>query len=169
MAKIHLLEGPVGAGKSTYGKQLSERIGAVNINLDAWMAELFMQDRPNTDTFPWYLERKKRCLEQIWKTAVSILNTGSDVILELGLIQQTSRTVFYSQVDSTNHKLTIYVLDVSRKTRLKRVQERNLTKSDTFSMEVSDEIFHIASDMWEPMNDTEYSQRTIIDVSTSKK
>jgi len=169
MAKIHLLEGPVGAGKSTYGIKLSKQINAAHLNLDDWMATLFMQDRPSIDTLSWYLARKERCLEQIWKTAKNILNTGSDVILDLGLIQKANRTQFYQKVDASEYGLTVYVLDIDREIRLKRVQARNLARSHTFSMEVSDEIFHIASDLWEPLDDIEYTQRNIMDISTSEK
>ncbi len=65
MARIHLIEGPVGAGKSTFAATLSERHAAPHLCLDGWMATLFGPDRPSAGVLDWYMERKDRCLEQI--------------------------------------------------------------------------------------------------------
>lgn len=54
---LHLVIGPVGAGKSTFARELAKENSAVHLDLDAWMAVLFAADRPATDTMPWYLER----------------------------------------------------------------------------------------------------------------
>lgn len=44
MARLHLIVGPVGAGKSTFGRKLSRDVGAVRLTLDEWMATLFGDD-----------------------------------------------------------------------------------------------------------------------------
>lgn len=36
MAKILLIEGPVGAGKSTFAAKLSKELAAPSLRLDAW-------------------------------------------------------------------------------------------------------------------------------------
>lgn len=66
MAVIHLIVGPVGAGKSTFGLALSRERAALRLTLDEWMAELFRPDRPETGLVAWYVERADRCIEQIW-------------------------------------------------------------------------------------------------------
>ena len=83
--RIHLVIGPVGAGKSTFVRHLVQQHRAVPLNLDDWMATLFSPDRPDlpgADVMAWYVPRTLRCLEQIWKTAEAVLNAGSDVVLE---------------------------------------------------------------------------------------
>ncbi|MEJ2681019.1 MAG: AAA family ATPase, partial [Gammaproteobacteria bacterium] len=85
MSKIYLVEGPVGSGKSTFAEQQALEINAPHINLDSWMVNLFRPDRPTSGTMEWYIERKERCIEQIWLVAKSILDANFDVILELGL------------------------------------------------------------------------------------
>ena len=52
MARIHLIEGPVGAGKSTFAAQLSGTYAAPHLALDDWMATLFVPDRPDGDIMP---------------------------------------------------------------------------------------------------------------------
>lgn len=162
MSKVYLVEGPVGAGKSTYSAKLSEKIKAPHYNLDAWMARLFSPDRPSTGTLPWYIERKERCVEQIWDTAKRNLDANCDVILELGLVQQDSRQAMYRRIEDSGHTVVVHVLDVPREVRRERVQFRNVEQGDTFSMVVPDEIFEMASDMWEEPQDVECDDYEVV-------
>lgn len=165
MSKIYLVEGPVGAGKSTYSEGLSQRIKAPHLNLDSWMARLFRPDRPATGTIEWYVERKERCIEQIWDVALGTLESGCDVILELGLVQYASRQAMYKRAEESGHNIVVYVLDAPRQERRERVRSRNIEKGNTFSMEIPDAIFEIASDMWEEPNDIECDKYEVIFVS----
>ncbi len=121
MARMHLVEGPVGAGKSTFAASLRARHDAPHLALDAWMATLFGPDRPATGWVDWYLERKDRCLEQIWAVTRQVLESGGDVVLELGLVQRRSRESLYSRVDAEAYEMTVYVLDAPREVRRERV------------------------------------------------
>ena len=161
MARLHLVLGPVGAGKSTFAIQLSERHGALRLTLDEWMATLFSPDRPETGLVEWYTERADRCIDQIWKLASQLIGMGSDVVLEIGLIKQRDRLRFYERVDDAGYELTIYVLDLPRDVRRQRVLERNQKRGDTFSSEVPPHIFELASDMWQPLDDAECRGRDV--------
>jgi predicted kinase len=161
VARIHLIEGPVGAGKSTFAAQLHERHAAPRLILDDWMATLFRPDRPGSGVMEWYGERKDRSIDQIWKVACDIVEAGHDVVLELGLVQQSLRQQFYDRVDAAGYDLTVYVLDASREARRDRVRQRNRDKGDTYSMDVPDVFFEIASDMWQPLDDWECEDRDV--------
>ncbi|PND38939.1 bleomycin resistance protein [Paucibacter aquatile] len=150
MAQVHLIEGPVGAGKSTYARGLELQGQGVHIALDAWFAALFSPDRPAEHWLPWYLERKDRLLRLIWAHAEHLLDSGHDVILELGLIQRAARLPFCRQVIAAGHPLCIHVLDAPTELRRERVQRRNAEQGPTFSMVVPDAIFDMASQLWEP-------------------
>ncbi len=166
MAIILLIEGPVGAGKSTLALQISKDNNAPRLILDDWIVTLFSPDRPSNGVVEWYIERKSRCIDQIWKIACDILGTGSDVVLELGLIQQSHRERFYDRVDATGHSMKIYVLDAPREVRKGRVQQRNFMKGETYSMEVSDQIFDMADAMWESIDETECRNYEVELIST---
>lgn len=166
MAGIHLIEGPVGAGKSTWAAQLTQRHTAPRLILDDWMATLFKPDRPATGVMEWYAERKDRCIEQIWKVACSLIDAGTDVVLELGLVQQSIRQQFFDRADAAGYNLTVYVLDASRETRRARVRQRNREQGPTFAMEVPDAFFEVASDMWQPFEDFECEGRDVRFIST---
>src|SRR5690606_18269563 len=71
--RVHLVVGPVGAGKSTFARRLARARAAIYLALDEWMAVLFRPDRPEGDIASWYAERAARCVEQIWRVARGML------------------------------------------------------------------------------------------------
>lgn len=161
MARLHIIEGPVGAGKTTFARQLSRRHGTPALVLDDWMVTLFRPDRPDEDLWRWYAERKERCIEQIWTTASGLLDTGNDAIVELGLVHRDDRLSIYRRAEAEPYDYTVYVLDVPVAERRERVRTRNVEKGPTFSMEVPDAVFDMASEMWEPFDSAECAGRDV--------
>jgi predicted kinase len=166
MPKIHLIEGPVGAGKSTFALSLSARVGGVHIALDAWFARLFSPDRPSTELMPWYIERKARLLDHIWNHAQALLACGIPPVLELGLVQRRSREDFYVRARDAGVDLALYLLVASREVRRERVMRRNVEKGPTFSMIVPPPFFEMASDVWEEPDELEIAEHRIERIST---
>lgn len=166
MPRLHLVIGPVGAGKSTYALQLARDHNAVRLTLDEWMARLFSPDRPDGDITAWYVERAARCVEQIWQLARGLLAAGVDVILEIGLIQRRDRQRLYRRVDEAGLDLRVHALDADRQLRRERVERRNADRGQTFSMVVPPHIFDLASDLWEPPDAAESSARDIQHIRT---
>ncbi len=161
IAIAHLIEGPVGAGKSTFAAKQALTHSAPHLNLDEWMVTLFAPDRPQEDFMPWYAARKSRCIQQIWDVACAILDSGSDVILELGLVQLADREDFYRRVDGTDYDVRIYLLDTPLAVRRQRVRQRNEQQGDTYKMAVSDEIFELANSFWQAPSEQECRERDI--------
>lgn len=159
VGRIHLVLGPVGAGKSTFVRDLCRERQAVRLVLDEWMTTLFRSDRPETGVMEWYVARTERCIEQIWRVALDAVEVGVDVVLEIGLIRRFERDSFFSRVDAAALDVTVYLLDAPRDVRRARVERRNRERGDTFSMEVPPEIFELCSDLWEPVADSELDGR----------
>lgn len=126
---------------------------------------LFSSDRPAGDFVPWYIQRKERLLALIWSHSRRILASGTDVILELGLIQQQSRVAFCRQVQDEGFELVVYVLDAPLEERRDRVQRRNAEKGSTFAMVVPDDVFEMASKLWEAPDEVECNECAIEFVS----
>ena len=164
-SQLHLIEGPVGAGKSTYAGRLALELRAAHMDLDDWMVRLFSPDRPADDFVAWYQERKRRCLEQIWVVSQDLIEKGQSVVLELGLVQRVDREEFYARADGAGIELSIYLLDAPKDVRWQRVQRRNAEQGATFKMAVSEEIFQIANAAWQPPDDAEIQARGIAEVS----
>jgi predicted kinase len=166
MATLHLVEGPVGAGKSTFAQKLSQSLRAPHLDLDEWMVTLFSPDRRSTEFMAWYSDRKSRCVQQIWNVACDLLDTGTSTILELGLVRLADRDDFYRRVDATDYDLRVYLLDTPLAQRRQRVRQRNMEKSGSYKMEVSEEIFDLANGFWEEPTEAECLERHIEIVST---
>ncbi len=155
MPMVHLIEGPVGAGKSTFALDLSSRVQGVHIALDEWFVRLFSPDRPASDVFPWYVQRKDRLLELIWAHSRRLLAADRDVVLELGLIHRQPRIEFCRRVLAEGFDLLVHVLDAPLEVRRERVQRRNREGGPTFFMNVPDPVFDLASRLWEPPDEDE--------------
>lgn len=131
------------------------------------MAVLFSPDRPDTGVFAWYGERTARCIEQIWQLSESLVELDRDVVLEIGLIRREERERFYQRLESRQLDYTVYVVDAPREIRRERVQRRNDERGDTFSMVVPDDIFEMASDLWEPPDEDEARGRKFSFITSS--
>lgn len=161
MHTVFLVEGPVGAGKSTFARELAARRAGVHIALDAWFARLYSPDRPAADVVAWYLERKDRLLDLLWRHGVALAEVKIPVVLELGLIQREARRDIYERARAQQIALKVVVLDAPWATRRERVMRRNQERGPTFSMVVPDHVFEIASRMWEPPDAAEAAAQEI--------
>ncbi|MCR9139763.1 MAG: ATP-binding protein [Alphaproteobacteria bacterium] len=161
MARLHIIEGPVGAGKTTFAAHLSRQCNTPALVLDEWMVTLFRPDRPADDLWRWYAERKQRCIEQIWRVVCGLMDTGNDAIVELGLVQRRDRIDLYRRAESGPYEYVVHVLDAPVAVRRDRVRNRNLERGPTFSMDVPDAVFEMASEMWEPFDSAECTGRNV--------
>jgi predicted kinase len=161
MPSLFLIEGPVGAGKSTYARELVLRTGGVHVPLDEWFVRLFSPDRPATDVIAWYVARKQRLYDHIWQHALALLAAGTAPILELGLVQRQMRTDFYRRAHDAGVDVQVHLLDAPRALRRARVAQRNAEQGPTFSMVVPESVFEMASDMWEEPDDAELAGNRI--------
>lgn len=161
MAVLHIIEGPVGAGKTTLANHMGHDLKTPPLILDAWFMTLFRPDRPQDDLWEWYADRKQRCIAQITDMAVGLMAAGHDAIVELGLIRRDGRMAYYAQIEALNLPYMVHVLDAPLDVRQARVRKRNDAQGKTFAMQVSDEIFATASQMWEPPDAAECVGRDV--------
>lgn len=153
---IHLIEGPIGAGKPTFSAQRSSLHNAPHLILDECMVTLFSPDRPPHIFLEWYSARKSRCVQKMWEVTCELLSNGVSVILELGLVQVADREDFYRRVDGSEYELRVYLVDTPVELRRQRVRMRNSQKRGTYKMEVPDEIFELAIGFWQDPTETEH-------------
>lgn len=163
-ARIHLIVGPVGAGKSTFARGMMARQSSTFLDLDAWTVRLYGEDpRPSENVLAWYLERRERVRALLWDTTLDILASGADVLLELGLVSQAERQTFYAKALEEDLKLTVYCVDAPRDVRHRRVAQRN-SSGEKYVQVVPMEFFERASDAWEPPSDAERRAVSMIDI-----
>jgi len=157
MPTIHIVFGPLGAGKTTYAKQLSNVENAVCFSIDPWMVDLFGPELPTPLNFQWVMERVKRCEGRIWLTAKEVALRGGHVVLDLGFLKIANREEFIQLAKQAGFETKIYFVHASRETRRERVMDRNKNKGDTFSLEVSPDMFDFMDSQFETATQDELS------------
>jgi predicted kinase len=161
MTTVHLIYGPVGSGKTTFGRAFAAERAAHFFCLDEWMATLFMMDAPAPITLEWALPRTQRCERQIWAVARQALALGTDVVLELGFFTREQRTRICELVAGAGFAIETHVLEVPREVRRERVRLRN-QGSATYTVEVDDAMFDWAEGYYEPLDDRELARAHVI-------
>ena len=152
MATAHLIFGRVGAGKTTYGRQLATQRGGLFFCLDEWMANLYMMDAPVPITLDWALPRTERAEVQILAVVHQALALGIDVVLELGFFRRAQRDRARAAI--TGGAIAVHVVEAPVEVRRERVRERN-RGSATLTVEVDDAMFDWAEQYFEDIADDE--------------
>ena len=87
MARVYLLHGLPGTGKSTYARRLERENGAVILSHDAVMRRLFGADPPSE-----VFEKMRAPVEDLlWESAEAFLAHGVDVVFDNGYWTRASR------------------------------------------------------------------------------
>jgi predicted kinase len=149
-ALIHLICGSTGAGKTTYAREVSTRIGGVHFSIDEWMAALFWMDNPNPTDPAWAIERVERCMIQIWATATQVAARGVPCILDFGFGMAELRARFAGLAHDAGLSLQLHVLDIPAEERWRRVQSRNADGSGQLAFAITREMFDFVETMWQP-------------------
>ncbi len=149
MAKIHLICGPVGAGKTTFAAKLSDETGAIHFAIDEWMTSLFTPDLDGDIEYDWAMTRIGRAEGLIWSHVRQLMKINVDAVLDLGLLQLVHRQKFYDLAQEDGFDICLYLVDADRETRWQRVEGRNRDKGATYSMEVDRGMFDFCENLFE--------------------
>jgi len=148
-ATLHVIFGPSGAGKTVYAHSFARREKAVAFVLDEWMAQLFAPDMPQPIEYEWMIERVQRCEAQIWSVAAGVLATGTDVILDIGLMRREDRARVREIAEGGGLPLQFHFVTAPVEVRRARVAERNVVKGENFAIEVLPEHFDFIEGVFE--------------------
>lgn len=158
----HLIFGPTAAGKSTYAKKLANENNAIRFAVDEWMHALFADDKPEKMDMSWVMPRVVRCQTRIWSTCLQILASGTDVVLELGLLREKDRDRMKSLVEEAGFKVSFSFVDADLEVRKQRVLQRNLEKGETYSFDVTPAMFDAIELYFERPNEKELGRSLAI-------
>lgn len=147
---VHLICGPLGAGKTTVAWRLSEQQRAVRFSLDEWVMQLFGSEAPEPMRFEWWAERCERCRQRIWSVCEALLARDVDVILDFGLPSLAQREHWRALALQLGAAVQLHVVTSDPALRWQRVQERNRRESVTFALVVTESMFAGSETWWEP-------------------
>lgn len=161
MSTIHIVYGEQGAGKTTYALQLASKEQGTGFSIDEWMGELFGPDLSQPLDFAWIMERVKRCEQRIWKTAAAIAKNGNNIILDLGFMKANDRARFSLLAKEQDLAVQLHFVTAPQHLRRHRVSSRNASKNETFSFEVTPQMFDFMETQFEPPSNKELSKSII--------
>ena len=148
-ATIHMICGSTGAGKTTAARRIGKAEAAALFSIDAWMMGLFGADAPSALTPGWIGPRVRRCEDQIAQVAFEIGALGTSSVLDLGFQGKAQRRRWAEMAATSGLAVKVHVLDVSAVERWRRVEARNATPGDTYSLKVSRPMFDYIETTWE--------------------
>jgi len=155
MARLVLVCGPTGVGKTTYSLSLAKEIEAIKFSIDPWMQTLFSKDMTSLD-FTWMMERVGRCYEQIWQVAEQILVIDGNVILDLGFTTKEQRELFSNRAKALGINAEVHYLDAPKETRKHRIDKRNTEKDPSvYTFKVTDMMFDFMEPRFEIPDENE--------------
>lgn len=150
MPVVHLICGPIGAGKTTVAWRLAEQHRAVRFSLDEWVMELFGKEAPDPMRFEWWAERCERCRQRMWSVCEALLARDVDVILDFGLPSLEQREHWRALALQRGAGVHLHVVTADAAVRWQRVQVRNGRESVTFALVVTQSMFAGSELWWEP-------------------
>lgn len=155
MARLIIVCGPTGAGKTTYSLSLANEISAIKFSIDPWMQTLFAKDMGELD-FSWMMERVNRCSDQIWQVSKQILAIDGNVILDLGFTTKEQRDTFANKARALGIQPEVHYLNAPLDTRKQRVDKRNSEKDPAvYAFEVTDMMFEFMEPRFEVPDEDE--------------
>lgn len=129
MAKVILMVGLPGAGKTIKAKQLEIQEKAVRLTPDEWHIQLFGQDldAPEHDT------RHNTIESLLWKLAEKLAGVGVNTILDFGFWSKEERDNAKKKIKAMRAEYEVYYQKVSKEDMIRRLKLRNsLDASSSF-------------------------------------
>ena len=163
MARLILVCGATGAGKTTYSLSLCTDISAVRFSIDPWMQTLFAADMKSVD-YPWMIERVYRCYDQIWEVTEQILKLGGNVVLDLGFTTKDQRGVFVEKAKHLGLQSEVHYINAPPDVRKARVEKRNTEKDPAvYAFEVTNDMFNFMEPRFEVPDQQELAHGCTVD------
>jgi predicted kinase len=105
-----------GAGKSTFARDVADRVGAIRLSADEWLDFLDIGRSEET---------RERVEALQWKLAQDLLGRGLNVIIEWGTWTRSERDVLRAGARALGADVELHFLDAPIDVLLERLHRRN--------------------------------------------
>lgn len=147
---VYLLCGFIGAGKTTFARELEALTGAVRITKDEWLVRLIGHD----PTIAGYADIDHRIVELSRDLAFQLIAKGIDVILDDGFWAREERASIRRRIEELGGNAVLYYLDTPIETIRERVARRSAHPPPD-SFRISGELLDTYLPFWQPPGDDE--------------
>lgn len=155
---LHLVCGPIGAGKTTAARGLASERDAMLFSLDDWVMQMFGAEAPHPMIFEWWAERCRRCSERIWSISEALLVRGVEVVLDFGFPRAAHREEYRQRARQAGVTVHLHVVDAGAELRWQRVRRRQRDRSSTFALPVTQDMFAASERWWEYPSEAERAE-----------
>jgi predicted kinase len=145
MATAHLIHGFLGVGKTTFARELEQRIPAIRFSHDEWMTRLYGDDPP-VDQFAEFYRRVCEQVEEVWPRCLEL---GLDVVLDFGFWSRRERDVVRTTAAAVGGDACLYRLTCPEDEAWRRIERRNTDLRG--SLYIARNTFEILKDRFEPL------------------
>jgi len=154
---IHLVCGPIGAGKTTIAHKIAYEHNAIGFSEDEWLDKLFVPDAPEgllkqpmEIVGAWASEKYQRCRGQIWLVCKQLLCQNISIVLDGAAANREQRELIREKAADNNVRFQLYYVTSDPDTRRQRVFERNEDRRHTYSLKVTPEMFAHTESFFQP-------------------
>ncbi len=147
---VYVLCGFIGAGKTTFARELEARTGAVRITKDEWLIRLIGND----PTIEGYEDYDHSIIELTRDFAFQLAGKGIDVILDEGFWAKEERDEMRRRIEEVGAQAVVYFLDTPIETVRERVARRNMNPTKD-SFKISGELLDGYLKYWQPPGEDE--------------
>lgn len=139
--------GKMGAGKTTRSRSIALERNAVLLSEDEWLEAAFPRKITSIDSYIKYSNRLK---PQIKKLVQSILNTGTDVVMDFPANTVSQRDWFRSIFTEVKAPHFLIYIDVPNDLCLRRIQKRALEQPDREATDTAEMFEQVTRYFMEP-------------------
>jgi predicted kinase len=150
MPAAHLIHGYLGAGKTTFARQLERDIPAIRFSHDEWMVRLYGDDPP-AEHFADFYRRIYEQAEEIWPRCLEL---GVDVVLDFGFWSRSERDATRQKISTIGGaQARLYQLTCPEDEAWRRIEKR--TADLQGSLLIDRNSFEVFKVRFEPLDPDE--------------